>query len=130
MIEKNYELRRSNRRTLALTLDRQGRLIAHAPLRMPLRTIEALDGVNTIGRSQRIRSGIKKASDTGRQPGRPRIKNDKVYQIVTELYFEADEHGNRRYTITEIAQRARVSRATVYRYLDLYNHAGHPALEK
>ena len=41
MIEKNYELRRSNRRTLALTLDRQGRLIAHAPLRMPLRTIEA-----------------------------------------------------------------------------------------
>lgn len=41
MIEKDYELRRSNRRTLALTLDRQGRLIAHAPLRMPLRTIEA-----------------------------------------------------------------------------------------
>ena len=41
MIEKNYELRRSNRRTLALTLDRQGRLIVHAPLRMPLRTIEA-----------------------------------------------------------------------------------------
>ena len=41
MIEKNYELRRSNRRTLALTLDRQGRLIAHAPLRMPMRTIEA-----------------------------------------------------------------------------------------
>ena len=41
MIEKNYELRRSNRRTLALTLDRQGRLIAHAPLRMPLHTIEA-----------------------------------------------------------------------------------------
>lgn len=41
MIEKNYELRRSNRRTLALTLDRQGRLIIHAPLRMPLRTIEA-----------------------------------------------------------------------------------------
>lgn len=41
MIEKNYELRRSNRRTLALTLERQGRLIAHAPLRMPLRTIEA-----------------------------------------------------------------------------------------
>ena len=41
MIEKNYELRRSNRRTLALTLDRQGRLTAHAPLRMPLRTIEA-----------------------------------------------------------------------------------------
>ena len=41
MIEKDYELRRSNRRTLALTLDRQGRLIAHAPLQMPLRTIEA-----------------------------------------------------------------------------------------
>ena len=41
MTEKNYELRRSNRRTLALTLDRQGRLIAHAPLRTPLRTIEA-----------------------------------------------------------------------------------------
>ena len=32
MIEKDYELRRSNRRTLALTLDRQGRLIAPAPL--------------------------------------------------------------------------------------------------
>lgn len=41
MTEKSYELRRSNRRNLALTLDRQGRLIAHAPLRMPLRTIEA-----------------------------------------------------------------------------------------
>ena len=41
MIEKNYELRRSNRRTLALTLDRQGRLIIHAPMQMPLRTIEA-----------------------------------------------------------------------------------------
>ena len=34
-------MRRSNRRTLALTLDRQGRLIIHAPMRMPLRTIEA-----------------------------------------------------------------------------------------
>ena len=34
-------MRRSNRRTLALTLDRQGRLIAHAPLRMPLCAIEA-----------------------------------------------------------------------------------------
>lgn len=41
MTEKSYELRRSNRRTLALTLDRQGRLIIHAPMRMPLRTIEA-----------------------------------------------------------------------------------------
>lgn len=41
MTEKRYELRRSNRRTLALTLDRQGRLIIHAPMRMPLRTIEA-----------------------------------------------------------------------------------------
>ena len=41
MTEKNYELRRSSRRTLALTLDRQGRLIAHAPLRTPLRAIEA-----------------------------------------------------------------------------------------
>lgn len=98
--------------------------------RIFLRTILALDDVNAIGRSHRIRSGIKRASDTGRQPGRPRIKNEKVYQIVKELYSEADEHGNRRYTITEIAQRARVSRATVYRYLDLYNHAGHPALEK
>ena len=41
MTEKSYELRRSNRRTLALTLDRQGRLMIHAPMRMPLRTIEA-----------------------------------------------------------------------------------------
>ena len=97
--------------------------------RIFLRTIRALDDVNTTGRSQRIRTGIKKATSTGRRPGRPPIKNNKVLQIVVELYFEADEHGNRRYTITEIAQRARVSRATVYRYLDLYKDAGRPALE-
>ncbi len=55
MIEKDYELRRSNRRTLALTLDRQGRLIAHAPLRMPLRTIEAfiLEKQDWIARKRR-----------------------------------------------------------------------------
>lgn len=99
------------------------------PERIFLRTIRALDDVNTTGRSQRIRTGIKKATSTGRRPGRPPIKNNKVLQIVVELYFEADEHGNRRYTITEIAQRARVSRATVYRYLDLYKDAGRPALE-
>lgn len=97
--------------------------------RIFLRTILALDDVNTIGRSHRIRSGIKKASSTGRRPGRPRIKNEKVYQIVKELYSEADEHGNRRYTVTEIARRARVSRATVYRYIDLYNATGHSTLE-
>ena len=36
-----YELTRSNRRTLALTLTREGSLIARAPLRMPLSQIEA-----------------------------------------------------------------------------------------
>lgn len=101
----------------------------HDADRIFLRTIHALDDVNTTGRSQRIRSGIKKASSTGRRPGRPPIKNSKAIKIVTDLYLEADEHGNRRYTITEIAQRARVSRATVYRYIDLYNATGHPSLE-
>lgn len=36
-----YELTRSNRKTLALTLTREGVLIARAPLRMPLAQIEA-----------------------------------------------------------------------------------------
>ena len=36
-----YELTRSNRRTLALTLTHEGALIARAPLRMPLAQIEA-----------------------------------------------------------------------------------------
>lgn len=36
-----YELTRSSRRTLALTLTREGSLIARAPLRMPLSQIEA-----------------------------------------------------------------------------------------
>lgn len=101
----------------------------HDPDRIFLRTVHALDDVNTTGRSQRIRSGIKKASSTGRRPGRPPIKNSKAVKIVMDLYFEADEHGNRRYTITEIAQRARVSRATVYRYIDRFNATGHPSLE-
>ncbi len=36
-----YELTRSKRKTLALTLDREGRLTVRAPLRMPLMQIEA-----------------------------------------------------------------------------------------
>lgn len=36
-----YELTRSKRKTLALTIDREGRLTARAPLRMPLAQIEA-----------------------------------------------------------------------------------------
>lgn len=99
------------------------------PERIFLRTIQSLDDVNTTGRSQRIRSGIKKASSTGRRPGRPPIKNSKILKVVMDLYGAADEHGNRLYTVTEIAQRARVSRATVYRYIDLYNDTGRPALE-
>ena len=101
----------------------------HDPERIFMRTIRALDDVNSTGRSQRIRSGIKKASSTGRRPGRPPLKDSKIVKIVMDLYLDADEHGNRRYTVTEIAQRARVSRATVYRYIDLYNATGHSALE-
>ena len=65
MIEKNYELRRSNRRTLALTLDRQGRLIAHAPLRMPLRTIEAfiLEKQDWIARKRQELSAAESRTD-------------------------------------------------------------------
>lgn len=36
-----YELTRSKRKTLALTIDREGRLTVRAPLRMPLTQIEA-----------------------------------------------------------------------------------------
>ena len=101
----------------------------HDPERIFLRTVQSLEDVNTIGRSQRIRSGIKKASSTGRRPGRPPIGNSQIVKIVMDLYNSADEHGNRLYTVTEIAQRARVSRATVYRYIELFNNSGHPFLE-
>ena len=101
----------------------------HDPERIFLRTIEALDDVNTIGRSQRISSGITKAASTGRRPGRPPIKNNDAATIITALYFEKDEHGNRLHTIAEIARRARVSRATVYRYIDDLKDFGREPLE-
>ena len=36
-----YELLRSDRKTLALTVDREGRVIARAPLHMPVSQVEA-----------------------------------------------------------------------------------------
>lgn len=100
------------------------------PERIFLRTIEALDDVNSTGRSQRIRSGITKAAATGRRPGRPPIKTSKKIKVIEDLLFAKDEHGNRRHTITEIARDARVSRATVYRYIDLFKEAGAKPLEE
>ena len=66
MTEKSYELRRSNRRTLALTLDRQGRLIIHAPMRMPLRTIEAflLEKQDWIARKRQELSAAESRTDS------------------------------------------------------------------
>lgn len=65
MTEKSYELRRSNRRTLALTLDRQGRLMIHAPMRMPLRTIEAflLEKQDWIARKRQELSAAESRTD-------------------------------------------------------------------
>ena len=40
-MEIPYRLIRSNRRTLSLTVESGGALVAHAPLHMPLRQIEA-----------------------------------------------------------------------------------------
>ncbi|PTM85350.1 recombinase family protein [Dietzia psychralcaliphila] len=99
------------------------------PERIFLRTIEALGDVNTIGRSQRIRAGIAKAATNGRRPGRPMIKAPKLEKVLRKLLSEKDEHGHRRHTITEIAREARVSRATVYRYIDLFKEHGVPVLE-
>lgn len=97
--------------------------------RIFLRTIEALDGVNTTGRSHRIRTGIAKSADNGKRPGRPEIKFSKKQKVIVELLYAKDEHGNRRYTVTEIAREARVSRATVYRYIDRFENAGADVLE-
>lgn len=96
----------------------------HDPECIFLRTIDALDAVNTTGRSQRIRSGIAKAIATGKRPGRPPIKTSTRDKIIQGLYLEKDEHGNRRHTVTEIAREARVSRATVYRWIDLFKSGG------
>ena len=95
MIEKNYELRRSNRRTLALTLDRQGRLIAHAPLRMPLRTIEAfiLEKQDWIARKRQELSAAESRTcgfsleEGGCIPylgGRVRISYDSVHRATMQ----------------------------------------------
>lgn len=99
------------------------------PERIFLRTIQSLDDVNTTGRSQRIRSGIAKAAANGKRPGRPEIKMSKRIAVIQELVFAKDEHGNRRYTVTEIARHARVSRATVYRYIDKFKDVGGTVLE-
>ena len=95
MIEKNYELRRSNRRTLALTLDRQGRLIAHAPLRMPLHTIEAfiLEKQDWIARKRQELSAAESRTcgfsleEGGGIPylgGRVRISYDSVHRATMQ----------------------------------------------
>lgn len=97
--------------------------------RIFLRTILALDDVNTIGRSHRIRTGIAKSADNGKRPGRPQIKFSKKQKVIMELLYAKDEHGNRRYTVTEIAREARVSRATVYRYIDRFENVGASVLE-
>ena len=95
MIEKDYELRRSNRRTLALTLDRQGRLIAHAPLRMPLHTIEAfiLEKQDWIARKRQELSAAESRTcgfsleEGGCIPylgGRVRISYDSVHRATMQ----------------------------------------------
>lgn len=95
MTEKSYELRRSNRRTLALTLDRQGRLIAHAPLRMPLRTIEAfiLEKQDWIARKRQELSAAESRTcgfsleEGGCIPylgGRVRISYDSVHRATMQ----------------------------------------------
>ncbi|MET3862544.1 DNA invertase Pin-like site-specific DNA recombinase [Dietzia sp. 2505] len=87
------------------------------------RTIAAIDEVNTTGRSQRIRRSITTAKEQGRRPGRPTIKKSKKIDAIILLAVQLDEHGNRRHTITDIARKTGVSRATVYRYINEYKLA-------
>lgn len=54
-----YQLVRTNRRTLSITLDRDGRVTAHAPLKMPLWQIERflMEKSGWIARKQKLLQG-------------------------------------------------------------------------
>lgn len=91
---------------------------AEDPTQIFFRTITALGQVNIQGQHQRNSSTYKALGSSGKRPGRPPL-NPKIGQTVYALLNDIDEHGNRRHTIAEIARQARVSRSTVYRYMDI-----------
>lgn len=92
---------------------------ADDPTRIFFRTITALDQVNMGGRLQRNWTTYMAMGNSRRRPGRPSL-NPSIQRKVFALLGDVDEHGNRRHTIAEVARQARVSRSTVYRYMDVF----------
>lgn len=88
------------------------------PTRIFFRAITALGQVNTQGRTQRNWTTYKAIVNSHKRPGRPPL-NPRIRRTILTLLDDVDEHGNRRHTIAEIARQARVSRTTVYRYMDI-----------
>ncbi|MEV4079718.1 recombinase family protein [Nonomuraea fuscirosea] len=62
--------------------------------------------------------GLEAARARGRVGGRPRALDAKGVEMARALYDMVGPDGKRRYTVQQIADQLRVSRATVYRHLD------------
>jgi DNA invertase Pin-like site-specific DNA recombinase len=63
--------------------------------------------------------GLEAARARGRVGGRPPALTELQIDLARRMYDETDRHGRRRHTVSAIAETFGVSRATVYRHLEL-----------
>lgn len=62
--------------------------------------------------------GLASARARGRVGGRPAVLDAHGVEMARALYEMKGDHGERRYTVQQIADRLGVSRATIYRHLN------------
>lgn len=91
---------------------------AQDPARTFFETIAALGQVNMVGRLERHWPTYMAIAFNQKRSGRPPL-DPAIQRRVSALLGDVDEHGNRRHSISEIARQARVSRSTVYRYMEI-----------
>lgn len=69
---------------------------------------------------QRVKSGIKNARANGKKIGRPRTTIDNIPSIFYRYY---PMFSNRKINVSEFAKLCGVTRATIYKYLDIVENA-------
>ncbi|WP_429428981.1 recombinase family protein [Nocardia sp. GAS34] len=86
--------------------------------------IAAMDEMTADLISEGTLEGLESARTRGRTGGRPPALTGLPVSEAREMYEERDGRGQRKYTLTQIAETFNVSRKTIYRHLDPGNPTG------
>ncbi|MFE3261791.1 recombinase family protein [Nocardia sp. NPDC059091] len=105
----------SHRRVDLVVLD-QGIDISTAVGRMFFRILGAIAKFEHALMSERTRNGL--AAARGPIGGQKPKPGPRQVQLARQMYDELDEHGKRRYTVSQIAAEFGITRPTIYRHLN------------